>query len=38
MMLGAQEVSQGCAALEEMGRDSNLAEAHLHWKSVITAL
>jgi HPt (histidine-containing phosphotransfer) domain-containing protein len=38
MMLGAQEVSQGCAALEEMGRDSNLTEAAPALESVITAL
>ena len=38
MMLGAQEVSQGCAALEAMGRDSNLTEAEPVLQSLLTAL
>jgi HPt (histidine-containing phosphotransfer) domain-containing protein len=38
MMLGAQEVSQGCAALEAMGRDSNLTEAELVLQDLSTAL
>lgn len=38
MMLGAQEVSQGCAALEAMGRDSNLTEAEPALENVSSAL
>lgn len=38
MMLGAQEVSQGCAALEAMGRDSNLTEAEPALEGVLIAL
>lgn len=38
MMLGAQEVSQGCAALEAMGRDSNLTGAEAVLEDVLTAL
>lgn len=38
MMLGAQEVSQSCAALEAMGRDSNLTEADPVLEKVLTAL
>jgi histidine phosphotransfer protein HptB len=38
MMLGAQDVSQGCAALEAMGRDSNLTEAEPALENVLTAL
>jgi HPt (histidine-containing phosphotransfer) domain-containing protein len=38
MMLGAQEVSQACAALETMGRDSNLTEAEPALENVLTAL
>jgi HPt (histidine-containing phosphotransfer) domain-containing protein len=38
MMLGAQEVSQSCSTLEEMGRDSNLTEADPVLEKVLTAL
>ena len=38
MMLGAQEVSQSCATLEAMGRDSNLTEAEPEVEKVLFAL
>ena len=38
MMLGAQELSQTCASLELMGRDSNLSEAGLLLEEAAAAL
>jgi len=38
MMIGAQHLSQRCAALEQMGRDSELAAANAELERAITAL
>ena len=38
LMIGAQDLSQQCAALEKMGRDSNLGEAKETLEQAIVAL
>lgn len=38
LMIGAQDLSQQCAALEKMGRDSNLGEARQTLEQAIAAL
>ena len=38
LMIGAQDLSQQCAALEKMGRDSNLGEAKQTLEQAIVAL
>jgi histidine phosphotransfer protein HptB len=38
MMLGAQELSQTCATLERMGRDSNLSQAESLLEKATVAL